>query len=177
MLYYIIIGGNTMAQTAQTAQTAAFPDDGHDHTHCLDEALDRAAVLCAQKGVRLTTLRRRVLELIWGGHRPLGAYEILASLKTERLGAAPPTVYRALDFLRQQGLVHRIESLNAFVGCPDPDTPHGAQFLICRGCGLAAELNDDAVDQAILKCAATAGFSIDRKIIEIEGLCPHCQNT
>lgn len=177
MLYYIITDGNTMAQTAQTPQTAAFLEDGHDHSHCLDGALDRAATLCAQKGVRLTALRRRVLELVWGGHRPLGAYDILASLRAERVGAAPPTVYRTLDFLRQQGLVHRIESLNAFVGCPDPDTPHGGQFLICRDCGLAAELNDAAVDLAIRKSAAAAGFAVGRKIIEIEGLCPHCRYT
>jgi len=159
------------------AQTAAFLEDSHDHSHCLDSALDRAAALCNHKGVRLTALRRRVLELVWGGHRPLGAYDILNTLKAERLGAAPPTVYRALNFLRQQGLVHRIESLNAFVGCPDPETPHGGQFLICRECGLAAELNDDTVDQAIRECAAASGFSIGRKIIEIEGLCPICQNS
>ena len=101
----------------------------------------------------------------------------LASLRAERVGAAPPPVYRTLDFLRQQGLVHRIESLNAFVGCPDPDTPHGGQFLICRDCGLAAELNDAAVDLAIRKSAAAAGFAAGRKIIEIEGLCPHCRYT
>ena len=165
-----------MAQTAKTLQTAAFPEVSHDHSRCLDGALDRAAALCAQRGVRLTALRRRVLELVWGGHRPLGAYDILNTLKAERLGAAPPTVYRALDFLRQQGLVHRIESLNAFVGCPDPDTPHGGQFLICRGCGLAAEMNDDTVDQAIRKSAAAAGFADGRKVIEIEGLCPHCRH-
>ncbi len=169
MLYYNITDGNTMAQTA------AFFEDGHDHSHCLETALDRAAALCAEKGVRLTALRRRVLELIWGGHRPLGAYELLASLRAERRGAAPPTVYRALDFLRRQGLVHRIESLNAFVGCPDPDTPHGGQFLICRACGLAAELNDDTVDRAIRESAARAGFTVGRPIIEIEGLCPHCR--
>jgi len=158
------------------AQKTAFPADNHDHSRCLSGALDRAAALCANKGVRLTSLRRRVLELVCGEHRPLGAYDILNTLKAERLGAAPPTVYRALDFLRQQGLVHRIESLNAFVGCPDPDTPHGGLFLICRDCGLAAELNDDCVDRAIRESAATADFAIVRKVLEIEGLCPRCRN-
>ena len=156
-------------------QTAAFLKTGHDHSHCLTGALDRAAELCAKKGVRLTNLRRRVLELIWSGHKPIGAYELLSSLKSERLGAGPPTVYRALNFLRTQGLVHRIESLNAFVGCPDPDKPHGGQFLICKSCGLAAEIIDDTVDRAIKKCAANASFDIGRKVIEIEGLCPHCR--
>ena len=109
-------------------------DTRHDHRHCLKDALDRAAALCRDRGVRLTPIRRRVLELVWSGHRPLGAYDILDALQAERRGAAPPTVYRALDFLREQGLVHRIESRNSFVGCPDPDTPHGGQFLICRTC-------------------------------------------
>ena len=85
----------------------AFLETGHDHNHCLEEALDRAAALCGKRDVRLTALRRRVLELVWAGHKPLGAYEILDILKGERQGAAPPTVYRTLDFLLQQGLVHR----------------------------------------------------------------------
>ena len=155
-------------------ETPAFMARGHDHGHCLETALDRAAVLCAERSVRLTPLRRRVLELIWAGHKPLGAYDILDVLKGERRGAAPPTVYRALDFLLAHGLVHRIECMNSFVGCPDPDTPHGGQFLICRSCGMAAEVNDSGVINAIKKSAARAGFMVGRPIIEIEGLCPHC---
>ena len=159
-----------------TAETPVFMTRGHDHGHCLETALNRAAALCAERGVRLTLLRRRVLELIWGGHKPLGAYDILNVLKAERRGAAPPTVYRALDFLLAHGLVHRIESMNSFVGCSDPATPHGGQFLICRSCGLAAELNDSGVVNAIKKSAARAGFVVGRPIIEIEGLCPHCRD-
>ena len=158
------------------SETPAFMARGHDHGHCLETALDRAAALCTERGVRLTALRRRVLELIWGGHKPQGAYDILDVLKAERRGAAPPTVYRALDFLLAHGLVHRIESLNSFVGCPDPDTPHGGQFLICRSCGLAAEINDSGVITAIKKSAARAGFAVGRPIVEIEGLCPHCRD-
>jgi len=158
-----------------TARAAAVFDSGHDHRHCLKDALDRAAALCRRRGVRLTPLRRRVLELVWGGHRPLGAYDILDALKMERRGAAPPTVYRALDFLRQQCLVHRIESRNSFVGCPEPDRPHGGQFLICRTCGQAAELNDARIDDAIRLSAARAGFAVARRTIEIEGECPTCQ--
>lgn len=158
-----------------TPQTPTFMDVNHDHKHCLEEALDRAASLCTERGVRLTALRRRVLELVWAGHKPLGAYEILETLKTERRGAAPPTVYRALDFLLVHGLVHRIESQNSFFGCPDPDTPHGGQFLICRSCGMAAELNDTGVDQAIRESAIKVGFTVGRPIIEIEGLCPQCR--
>ncbi|MCH7865167.1 MAG: transcriptional repressor [Proteobacteria bacterium] len=154
----------------------AFLDVGHNHDHCLEGALGRAAALCGERGVRLTPIRRRVLELIWSGHKPLGAYEILDILRTERQGSAPPTVYRALDFLLRNGLVHRIESLNSFVGCPNPDSHHGGQFLICRSCGMTGELNDSRIDDAILKSAAKAGFAVGRRTIEIEGLCPHCQD-
>lgn len=153
-----------------------FPDKGHDHSHCTEDALDRAATVCRELGVRLTPLRRRVLELVWSGHKAQGAYEILDALRSERQGAAPPTVYRALDFLLEHGLVHRIESLNSFVGCPVPETPHGGQFLICRRCGSTAELNDKGIEEAVRRSARKAGFTVGRPMIEIEGLCPHCRD-
>ncbi|NAT18288.1 Fur family transcriptional regulator, partial [Pseudomonas syringae pv. actinidifoliorum] len=94
----------------------------HDHSHCVHSALAEAETLCTQQGLRLTTLRRRVLELVWQSHKPLGAYDILAVLSEEDgRRAAPPTVYRALDFSSwKNGLVHRIASLNAFTGCNHP---------------------------------------------------------
>ena len=153
----------------------SFPGAGHDHGTCVEEALDRAEAVCRRHGVRLTALRRRVLELVWGGHRPVGAYEILDSLRRERPGAAPPTVYRALDFLLRHRLVHRVESLNAFVGCTIPGTSHAAQFLICSGCGAAVELDDRRIGEVIAESAARAGFAVKRRIVEVEGLCPNCQ--
>ncbi len=152
-----------------------FPAEDHDHRHCTDRALERAAAICKRRGARLTDLRRRVLELVWSGHKPLGAYDILDALRRERRGAAPPTVYRALNFLAAQGLVHRIESLNCFVGCSDPELPHSGQFLICTSCGSVAELNDVRIDDAIRDSAAEAGFTVGRRTIEVDGLCPHCQ--
>ena len=147
----------------------------HDHRRCFDDALTRAVALCRRRGARLTALRHRVLEVVWQGHRPLGAYEILDALRAERAAAAPPTVYRALDFLLGLGLVHRIESLNAFVGCSDPGSPHGGQFLICRSCGTAAELNDPRIAAAIEDSASESGFRVDHPTIEVSGLCPNCQ--
>lgn len=152
----------------------AFVDHDHDHNACQGEALARAEVICAERGVRLTDTRKRVLELVWCGHKPLGAYEILDMLRDERGGAAPPTVYRALEFLLEHGLIHRIESLNAYMGCTDPETPHRAQFLICAQCGTTAELNDPRIDAAISEQASAAGFTVDRRTIEVEGTCPHC---
>ena len=101
----------------------------HDHSHCVTHALGEAESLCTKSGVRLTDLRRRVLELVWQSHKPLGAYDILAVL-SEQDGrrAAPPTVYRALDFLLENGLVHRIASLNAFIGCNHPGHAHPVSY-------------------------------------------------
>jgi Fur family transcriptional regulator, zinc uptake regulator len=153
-----------------------FSDDGHDHATCAESALAAAADICATKGARLTPLRRRVLELIWRSHAPVGAYDLLRALAKTQPGAAPPTVYRALEFLLARGLVHRIESLNAFVGCAHPCHTHGGQFLICDDCGAAAEVHDPRVDAAIGRRAAELGFSVSRKTVEVQGLCGPCQN-
>lgn len=152
-----------------------FPGRDHDHRRCIEEALSEAGARCAERGARLTPLRRRVLEIVWQSHRPLGAYAILEVLGGEGRSAAPPTVYRALDFLLENGLVHRIASLNAFVGCRRPGHAGGGQFLICQRCGNAAELNDDGVERAIGRSAASTGFEVERHTVEVAGLCPECR--
>ncbi len=153
-----------------------FADAQHDHGHCMAKALATAERLCARRGARLTQLRRRVLELVWTSHAPVGAYDLLRRLSREHQSAAPPTVYRALDFLLEHGLIHRIESLNGFVGCPEPAADHTGQFLICRDCGVAAELADPRIDQAISNGAAALGFTVERKTVELSGLCPACRH-
>jgi Fur family zinc uptake transcriptional regulator len=153
-----------------------FPSPAHDHEDCIRTALDAAASHCERQGARFTSLRRRVLELVWNSHEPVGAYALLDTLKTEGHAAAPPTVYRALDFLIDQGLVHRLERLNAFVGCPRPDSSHSAHFLICTDCGRAAEMRDDpSLDAALQRAADAQGFTVSRRTIEVEGLCPDCR--
>jgi len=152
-----------------------FHGDHHDHAACVDDALDRAAALCGKRGARLTELRRQVLELVWRGHAPVGAYDILGQLKDGERGAAPPTVYRALEFLMEQGLVHRIESLNAYVGCSRPERAHVSQFLICKECGSAAELDDKSIAEQVIRRAGELGFTVERQTIEVRGLCPGCQ--
>jgi Fur family zinc uptake transcriptional regulator len=148
----------------------------HDHTHCIADALTRADVLCAERGARLTALRRRVLELVWSSHRPRGAYAILEDLsQQDGKAAAPLTVYRALEFLVEQGLVHRIESLNAYVGCAAPGDVHSGQFLVCEACGDAAEIDDPGVGAAIIAAAAERGFRVQRPTVEVRGLCKSCQ--
>lgn len=146
----------------------------HNHRDCLAAAVHTAERLCDLRGVRLTTLRRRVLELIWRSHDPIGAYAILDALRAERRRAAPPTVYRALEFLTEQGLVHRIESRNAYVGCADPEHGHTSQFLICGRCGAASELHDKRIQGVIGEDAHAVGFRIQHVVVEVIGLCPSC---
>jgi Fur family zinc uptake transcriptional regulator len=155
---------------------APFPRSSHDHTRCISTALREAARVCERDGQRLTPIRRRVLELVWSSHQPIGAYAILEKLKHEGRSAAPPTAYRALEFLLARGLVHRIESLNAFIGCPEPGAEHPVQFLICRRCGVTAEFDDRKVDAALAKSAAARGFAVERRVIELSGLCRSCRD-
>ena len=152
-----------------------FPRRGHDHLRCVAKAMADAARLCRGRGARLTPLRSRVLEIVWQQHKPMGAYDILKVLSGEGRSAAPPTVYRALEFLLEQGLVHRLSSLNAFVGCSRPGHAGCGQFLICRSCGNAAEINDSGVERAITRSAAARGFDSHAHTVEISGVCPDCR--
>jgi Fur family zinc uptake transcriptional regulator len=146
----------------------------HDHDHCRDDAVRVAEASCRARGLRFTTLRREVLEIVWQSHKPIRAYDVLEQLRKQGHRPAPPTAYRALDFLVEADLIHRIVSLNAYVGCPSPDDSHICQFLICDLCGTAAEFENTAVSGAILKSSGSLGFSPKRQIIEIHGQCRDC---
>jgi Fur family zinc uptake transcriptional regulator len=139
----------------------------------LRQALSRAEALCLERGVRLTPQRRRVLELVCRANRPVGAYEILDQLR-DGGPAAPPTVYRALDWLLAQGLVHKLETLHAFIGCTHPEHPHASQFLICDGCGGVTELEDQAIAGSLASVAAETGFRPSRPVVEVIGTCSDC---
>ncbi|ANG61034.1 Fur family transcriptional regulator [Marinobacterium aestuarii] len=150
---------------------------GHNHDRCIHEALHKARTLCGERKQRLTPIRELVLQLIWQSHKPLGAYELLPALADAGFNSAPPTVYRALDFLQTQGLVHRIASLNAFIGCPHPGPAHQGCFLICRNCSCTVELESAPVQNAIHNSAAHLGFVIEQETVEVVGLCPNCQHS
>ncbi|MEK0081716.1 Fur family transcriptional regulator [Benzoatithermus flavus] len=159
-----------------TARSALdpFTPDSHDHGRCVATALEQAADVCAARGVRLTDLRRQVLELVWQSHAPVGAYQILEQLAGTRGRVAPPTVYRALEFLAREGLVHRIDRLNAYVGCSSPARPHQAYFLICSACGDAAEFHDPELAATLSRCVERARFRLETATVELAGLCARC---
>ncbi len=166
------------ARRKPSTETPVFPKPGHNHARCASEALRKAEAVCTARKTRLTDIRRQVLELIWQSHVPVGAYEILSQLNAGGGRTAPIAVYRALEFLMDNGLVHRLASLNAYIGCAHMgDDHHAAQFLICRTCGTTAELESAPLKRALTHAVAERGFSIDSQIVEISGVCPHCRAT
>jgi Fur family zinc uptake transcriptional regulator len=140
----------------------------------IETRLDRAAEAAARRGARMTTLRRQVLALILEADAALTAYQLLDRLREARKGAVPPTVYRALDFLLAQRLIHKVERLNAFVPCVESGHPHPAQFLICGECGAVTEIEDRAAAEALEHAAEQQGFHARNTVVEIEGTCAAC---
>jgi Fur family zinc uptake transcriptional regulator len=153
-----------------------FPAPDHDHGRCSADTLKHAEALCATRGERLTPMRRHVLEVLAASHKPVGAYEIIDAVAARGPRPAPITIYRALDFLTAQGLVHRIESRNAFLACINnhaSDAP--VIFLICEQCGAVGEAPSAAVTDSLNAAAKSAGFAPKSRVIEITGVCKHCR--
>lgn len=146
----------------------------HDHQGCIDRALKSADRLCGERGVRFTPLRRRVLELVWGSHEAVKAYDLLERLKASDPAAKPSTVYRALDFLLEQGLIHRVESLNAFIGCSHAGRSHELLLLICEACQAVEERPAPELMKAAAEEIQAAGFLARGKAFEVRGLCARC---
>lgn len=134
-----------------------------------------ADAVCEARGLRLTESRKRVLELVWNGHEAVKAYDIIERFNADGVAAKPPTVYRALDFLVENGLIHRIECLNAFVGCPHPEHAHDSHFFICEQCRGVREIDASRYQSAIEAEAAATGFRISAKSLEVRGICESCQ--
>lgn len=145
----------------------------HNHHQCEQSLLDKAKKICDQRDVRLTRRRRQVLEILLSSHKPMGAYEVLNALNKTEQNITPPIVYRALEFLLEQGLVHRIESENAFIPCSHPGHQCEAQFLICSSCHCVAELS--SLKSPAVSEADKVGFKISHSVIEISGVCATCR--
>ncbi len=150
----------------------------HDHRACSDAVLVAAHETAETRGLRLTGLRTEVLGIVAQSHKAIGAYEILERMQKARRQekpVAPPTVYRALEFLTKEGFVHRINSLNAYVACYAVGEKHRGMFLICEACGTVTELADPDVDAAIGQAVRAAGYQAAKEMIEITGICPSCK--
>ncbi len=171
-----------MNQTTMTRKTHSGGDDpaaplgfqAHDHGICVDRAIESVEKQCAAQGLRLTPVRRKVLELLLQEHRALGAYAILDMLRDAGFGSQPPVAYRALEFLTAHGFAHKIERLNAFVACDHPGETHSPAFMICRKCDAVAEAHSAPAKGVLGDAARAAGFQIEKTVVEAEGLCPDC---
>ncbi len=165
-----------MPKATTGLDSAVFPAPDHDHDRCSSDGMALAEALCLERGQRLTPIRRKVLAALLGSHKPLGAYEIIDRLAPKGPRPAPITAYRALEFLRENGLVHRIESRNAFVACVHNHAA-GAMvvFLICERCGAVGEASSADVAATLAVAARAADFTPKSPVIEISGICTHCR--
>jgi len=148
----------------------------HHHTHDAKAFVREVRSVCELRGLRLTEIRMQVLELIAASEKPVKAYDLLDQLKDERGNAAPPTVYRVLDFLLENGFIHKLQSINAYVGCHHPSVVHQVPFLICDKCESATEICDERVAGLLNDQARDLGFRPSAQTLEVHGVCRECDN-
>jgi Fur family zinc uptake transcriptional regulator len=133
--------------------------------------------ICADRGVRLTSQRKRVFELICSNNKASSAYELLEALKMSEPQAKPPTVYRALDFLMDQGFIHRVESTNSFISCCSCNAhTHFSHLLICDKCSDVIELQSESLVASLEQNAETHAFQVTNHVIESHGICQSCSS-
>ena len=145
------------------------------HHHDSASLLAHARHYCELHNLRLTPLREQVLTLIANSSGPAKAYALLDQLKQNHDAAAPPTIYRAVDFLLEHGFIHKIESINAFVACPHPGQSHVAQFLLCDQCKSAVEIDSSQLPELLHEIAKSQNFSAKKLVVEVHGLCSQCR--
>lgn len=157
----------------------------HPHQHCTNPDLHvhdgesfvrEVAAVCDERGLRLTPLRERVLRLVAQADKPVKAYDLMDLIRDGKGPAAPPTVYRALDFLLENGFIHKLESINAFIGCHQPRNQHSVPFLICDGCGRAVEMEDERATELLTEQARALGFRPQAQTLEVHGRCARCDD-
>jgi Fur family zinc uptake transcriptional regulator len=146
----------------------------HHHRHDARGFVKEVSSVCATRGLRLTEIRMQVLQIIAQSEKPLKAYDLLDRLKDDRSNAAPPTVYRALDFLIENGFIHKLQSINAYVSCHHPSIVHQVPFLICDVCESADEICDERVSGLLTDQAKAHGFRTRSQTLEVHGVCKQC---
>lgn len=146
----------------------------HNHDQCMKVTLADVDEICRSKSLRMTSIRKRVLEILLESHTAMGAYEVLERLAAEGLGSQPPVAYRALEFLIENGFVHKLQCLNAYIACGHPSDTHNPVFLICTGCNCVAETKSDDASHLVRDTAKKLGFVSQNSVIEVKGQCADC---
>jgi Fur family zinc uptake transcriptional regulator len=156
-------------------EESIFPAPGHDHSECTGAVLAHAELVCSRRGARLTKLRRDVLQALADDHQAVGAYDVMARMAgPDQAAPAPISVYRALEFLEAHRLVHKIESLNAYVACRHGHSGERTVLLICEACGMVAEIPGENAFKALDHEAGLQGFQPEKAIVELSGRCGRC---
>lgn len=163
--------------TGYGSQTAA---SSCCHAHGVtpaEQTLAAAEVYCAQHGLRMTPQRRAVLEVLARACAPLGAYDLIEQMRKDGVRApAPIVIYRILDFLKEHGFIHRLETLNAFIACPHRHNPSArVVFLICESCKQVEEVTSSPLDTALVALAKRHDFLADKQVMELAGTCRTCR--
>jgi Fur family zinc uptake transcriptional regulator len=161
---------NTKKSCSHTGET----NSNRSSAEQVSNFLHQAESLCISRKLRFTQLRKRVLELVCQYAQPVGAYALLDDLRAEGRSAAPPTIYRALDFLQQQGLVHRLAINNTYLACAHPQTEHEGFFLVCSACGYTQEVHTPGIVKKVKTYASEFEFAVDSVSVEVTGLCCKC---
>lgn len=177
-----LVAGPNLVDMAKPKHAHDHGPDGVDpctdpkhHVHDACAYVHAVEQACVSRGLRLTPLRAQVLGLVAAAGKPIKAYDLLDQMKSESGSTAPPTVYRALDFLLEQGFIHRLASVNAFVSCHHPQVRHSVPFLICDNCQNALELEDERIADLLDQQAKALGFTPRAQTLEVHGLCASCQ--
>jgi len=157
-----------------SAKHAAACTDPKHHVHGADDYVHEVEQACTERGLRLTPLRADVLRLVADSKKPVKAYDLLAQISESKAASAPPTIYRALDFLLENGFIHKLESINAFVACHHPSVQHTVPFLICDACHAAVEMEDEKISHLLDEKARALGFTPQAQTLEVHGLCASC---
>ena len=183
-------------QAAKSDQSPHDTVSGCAHLHdvydlepkTISSRLEEAKLQCQSNGVRFTTLRQQIYKMILQAQQPVGAYDLITELQqartqniaqsgTQSKNVAPPTVYRSLDFLLQQGLIHQLTSLNAYIPCCHPRSQHTAAFFICESCQHVQECSSLPVQEVMNYAKEDVGFEVSQSVIELRGVCQSCQLT
>ena len=148
----------------------------HDHRKCSKKVIQNAEETCLKFSLNFTPIRKKVLEIISSNHKPSRAYDLLEKLRDDGFCDKPPTIYRALDFLIENKIVHKLNTINAYVACFDEESEEISCFLICEMCQEIEEFHNKNLNKVLTNIGKKRGIEIKNLNLEIGFKCQECKN-